>query len=139
MGRVSSVFSSNQLTFPPISSSFVTMPRKDTSKQGEESLAECLDALQATNASKFGDINATLERLDDDILANDDHLLTTNAKIEDSTARLNARLMDLHAMLNERIEDSSAMLNARMKESQAAQAMLTARLEQFMSSFNNSA
>jgi chromosome segregation ATPase len=115
------------------------MPRKDTLEQGEESLVERLDALQATNASKFGDINATLQRLDDHILANDNHLFTTNAKIEDSTARLNARLADSHTTLNERIEDSSAMLNARMKESQAAHATLTARLEQFMSSFDNSA
>jgi hypothetical protein len=61
MGRVSSVFSSNPLTFQPISPSIVTMPRKDTSEQGEESLAERLDAVQATNESKFGDINDTLQ------------------------------------------------------------------------------
>jgi hypothetical protein len=44
------------------------MPRRDTSEQGEESLAEHLDALQ------------------DQILANDNHLFATNAKIEASQA-----------------------------------------------------
>jgi uncharacterized protein YPO0396 len=88
------------------------MPRRETSEQDEESLAECLDALQATNASKFGDINATLHRLEDRILANDNHLFTINTKSEDSTARLTARLADSHATLNERVEES----NATMKE-----------------------
>jgi hypothetical protein len=111
------------------------MPRNGTSEQGVESLAERLAALQATNASKIGDINATLLRLEDCILANNNHLFITNAKIEDSNARLNARLAASHATLNERIED----LSATMKESKAAQAMLTTRLEQFMSSFDNSA
>jgi hypothetical protein len=55
------------------------MPRRDTSEQGEESLAERLDALQATNASTFGDINASLQRLDANMLANDNHLFTTQA------------------------------------------------------------
>jgi hypothetical protein len=59
------------------------MPRKekshDTSEQGEESLAERLNDFQATNAYKFGAINDTLQRLDDHILANDNHLFTTNA------------------------------------------------------------
>jgi hypothetical protein len=177
------------------------MPRRDTSEQGEESLAERLDALQATNASMFGDINASLQRLDANMLANDNHLFTTqahqqatdknlaifkrdinkrfdgleesharlNARMGDSHARLEARMGDSHAMLNERIEDSharlkasmvasigdvcatlneriedsSARLNARigamMKESRAEQGTLSTRLEQFISSFDNSA
>jgi hypothetical protein len=45
--------------------SLVTMPRKekshDTPEQGEESLAARLDDFQATNESKFGAINATLQ------------------------------------------------------------------------------
>jgi chromosome segregation ATPase len=153
MGRVSSVFPSNPLTFQQISPSFVTMPRKDTSEQGEEFLAERLDALQATNASKFGDINDTLLRLEDQILANDNHLFTTNAKIEASQARLDARIGDSHASLNERIEDSRASienlgaemkdLKAEMKglkaEMKAEQATLSTKLDQVLSSLDNSA
>jgi hypothetical protein len=158
-GCVSSVFCSNQLTFPPIYFSFVTMPRRDTSEHGEESLAERLDALQATNASTFGDINASLQRLDANMLANNNHLFTTQAHqqatdknlaifkrdintrfngLEESQARLKARMGDSHATLNERIEDSSARLEARLgamlKESEAT---LPARLAQFMSTYDN--
>jgi hypothetical protein len=62
------------------------------------------------------------------------------ARMEDAHARLEARMGDSHATLNERIEDSSARLEARlgamMKESEAT---LSTRLEQFMSSYDNSA
>jgi hypothetical protein len=98
------------------------------------------------------------------MLANDNHLFTTqahqqatdknlailkrdidkrfddvNANLADSHASLEARIGDSHATLNERIEDSSAMLHAMMKESKVEQATLSTRLEQFMSSFDNSA
>jgi hypothetical protein len=127
------------------------MPRKDTSEQGEESLAERVDALQATNASEFGAINDTLQRLDDHILANDNHQFTTNAHQQATDKNLanlkrdidkrfddvTVRLEDSHAMLTARIEDSHAMLTARMEDSQATKAMLTTRIEQLMLSFDN--
>jgi hypothetical protein len=64
------------------------MPRQDkthdTPEQVEESWAERLDDFQATSDSKFGDINATLRRLDDHMLANKNHLLTTNEHLQAS-------------------------------------------------------
>jgi hypothetical protein len=78
------------------------------------------------------------------MLANDNHLFTTqahqqatnknlailkrdidkrfndvNERIEGSHARLEARIGDSHAMLNERIEDSYARLEARIEDSYA--------------------
>jgi chromosome segregation ATPase len=132
------------------------MPRRGTSEHDEESLAERLDALQATNASMFGTINASLQRLEANMLSTDNHLFTTQGHqqatdkdlatfkrdinkrfdgLEDSHARLDARMMDSHAMLNERIEDSNAMLHAMKAE----QATLSTKLDQVISSLANSA
>jgi chromosome segregation ATPase len=126
-------------------------------------LAERLDALQATNASTFGNINASLQRLEANMLSTDNHLFTTQghqqatdkdfatfkrdinkrfdelensqARMEDSHARLKTRMVDSHAMLNERIEDSNAMIHAMKAE----QATLSTNLDQVISSLDNSA
>jgi chromosome segregation ATPase len=125
-------------------------------------LAKRLDALQATNASKFGDINDSLQRLDANMLANDNHLFTTQAHqqaidknlailkrdidkrfdgIEDSHTRLKARIGDSHATLNERIEDSHARLEASIGDSHTTLNEriedLSATMKKFMSCFDN--
>jgi hypothetical protein len=99
------------------------MPRQDkshdTPDQGEESLAEILDYFQASNNSKFGDINATQQRLDDRMLATDNHLFTTNAH-QQATDK---NIANLKLDMAKRFDD----VTTRMEDSQATQATLTAR------------
>jgi hypothetical protein len=126
MGPVSSVFSSNQLTFQTIFYSFVTMPRKekphDTSNQFEESSAERLDEFQATNDSRFDGLDAMLRRHEDHILANDNHLLTTNEHLL-TTAKKNA---DDNLAIDKWFNDFSTKLDDT-----------NTMLKQLMSSFDN--
>jgi hypothetical protein len=86
------------------------MPRQDkshdTPEQGEESWAERLNDFQATNDSKFGDINAMLRRLDDRMLANENHLLTTNEHLHAFNKRNTANKLDI----NQRFDDFTTML-----------------------------
>jgi hypothetical protein len=109
------------------------MPRQDkshdTPDQGEESLAERLDYFQASNDSKFGDINIMLQRLDDCMLATDNHLFTTNAHQQAT----NKNIANLKLDMAKRFED----ITTTTEDSQATQATLTARMEQLMTSFDN--
>jgi hypothetical protein len=78
----------------------------DTPEQVEESWAERLDDFQAINDSKFGDINAMLRRLDDRMLANENHLLTTNEHLQASDKRNAANKIDI----DQRFSDITTML-----------------------------
>jgi hypothetical protein len=126
------------------------MPRRDTSEQGEETLADRLDTLQATTTPTLGVINASLQQLDDRMLANDNHLFATQARqqatdmnltnfkrdinmrfaeLEHSHTRLDAQLTDNIARLETRMGDAHATLNERIEN----------KFEQIMSSLNNPA
>jgi hypothetical protein len=86
------------------------MPRQDkthdTLEQVEESWAERLDDFQSTNDSKFGDINATLRRLDNCMLTNENHLLTNNEHVEASDKCNAANKI----AIDQRFDDVTAML-----------------------------
>jgi hypothetical protein len=102
------------------------MPRKekphDTSDQCEESLDERLDNFQATNDSKFGDINATLQRLEDHILTNDNHPLTANEHLQAT---------------DKKIADNNLAIDKRFDNVTTKLADTNTTLKHLMSSFDN--
>jgi chromosome segregation ATPase len=113
-------------------------------------LAERLDTLQATNASTFGNINASLQHLDDRIIANDNHLFAIQAHQEATDTNLtnfkrdiNMRfdeLEHLHTRLDAQLKDNLARLKTRMGDAHATlNERIENKFEQIMSSLNNPA
>jgi hypothetical protein len=107
------------------------MPRQDkthdTPEQVEESWAERLDDFQATSDSKFGDINATLRRLDDPMLTNENHLLTTNEHLQASDKRnvankiaIDKRFGDITVMLGQLLQHQRHRLRSRSSRSSSS-------------------
>jgi hypothetical protein len=107
------------------------MPRQDKThdapEQVEESWAERLDDFQATSDSKFGDINATLRRLDDRMLTNENHLLTTNEHLQASDKRnaankisIDQQFTDITAMLGQLLQHQRHRSRSRSSRSSSS-------------------
>jgi hypothetical protein len=95
-----------------------------------------MDKKLADSYRQLDDLNLP-NKIDDLCHYMDKRFDDVTTRLADSHATLTARLADSHATLAARIEDSHATLAARMEDSQPTQAMLIARMEQIMSSFDN--